>query len=126
MIVDDERDVVTLIRFVLEKEGHAVEEAYNGIHALEFLGINPPKPKAYIPDLIILDVMMPMMDGYTTAAKLREDADTRSIPILILTAKGQMREVFEAAPNVKGYIEKPFDPKYLREIVGKVAAQPKN
>src|SRR5438309_1319820 len=119
-VVDDERDVVTLIRFILEKDGHEITESYNGAEVLEKLGLEPVKPGASVPDLIILDVMMPEVDGYTVASRLQENADTRSIPLIILTAKGQMREVFQMSPNVKAYIDKPFDPKNLRELVTSV------
>ncbi|MBI4347968.1 MAG: response regulator [Elusimicrobia bacterium] len=122
MVVDDERDVVTLIRFLLEKDGHEVLEAYNGVDALAKLGVEPKKEGAPLPDLIILDVMMPLMDGYATATRLREDPTTRPIPVVVLTAKGQMRELFEMAPNVAAYIEKPFDPKNLRDLVAGMLA----
>jgi len=70
------------------------------------------------PDLIILDVMMPIMDGYTLNGLLQREDMTRSIPILVLTAKGQkMRDLFEMAPNVAAYVQKPFDPKMLRELI---------
>ena len=117
LVVDDEKDVVTLIKFILEKDGHKVLETYNGAQALEIIGVDPHKPDQDIPDLIILDVMMPIMDGYTTVTRLREYPETRAIPILVLTAKGQMREIFELAPNVAAYIEKPFDPKNLRDLI---------
>lgn len=112
LVVDDERDVVTLIKFILEKDGHSVAEAYNGEQALEKARGGGAKP-----DLIILDVMMPVMDGYTAAVKLRDDPQTRSTPLLILTAKGAIRDVFEKTPNVAACIEKPFDPKNLRELI---------
>ncbi|MBI3549592.1 MAG: response regulator [Elusimicrobia bacterium] len=116
LIADDERDVVTLIRFILEREGHVIDEAYNGLEVLQKLGLEPQQPVS-LPDLIIMDVMMPMMDGYTAATKMREHAETRSIPLLILTAKGQMRDVFQLSHNISAYIEKPFDPKALRDLI---------
>lgn len=117
LVVDDERDVVTLIRFVLEKDGHEITEAFNGAEVLEKLGLQPVNPGQAMPELIILDVMMPEVDGYTVASRLQENAETRNIPLIILTAKGKMREVFQMSPNVKAYIDKPFDPKNLRELV---------
>jgi CheY-like chemotaxis protein len=95
MVVDDERDVVTLIKFLLEKDGHQITEAYNGADGLAKLGVEPKAEGVTLPELIIMDV----------------------IPLIILTAKGQMRELFEMAPNVAAYLEKPFDPKNLRELV---------
>ncbi len=117
LVVDDERDVVTLIKFLLEKDGHAITEAFHGAEALAAVGVEPSKPDLPLPDLVIMDVMMPVMDGYTAAMRLRENPATRPIPLIVLTAKGQMRDLFEMAPNVAGYIEKPFDPKRLRELV---------
>ncbi len=118
MVVDDEPEIVTLLRFVLEKDGYKVTEACNGAVALERLGIDPPKPGIPLPDLLILDIMMPVMDGYALNMRLQANDITRSIPILVLTAKGQkMRDLFEMAPNVAAYVQKPFDPKTLRELI---------
>ena len=120
MVVDDEPEIVTLLRFILEKEGYAVSDAGNGQDALEKLG------GGNLPDLIILDIMMPIMDGYALNMKLQADASTRAIPILVLTAKGQkMRDLFEMAPNVAAYVQKPFDPKMLRELIAGILSQKK-
>lgn len=117
MVVDDEPEIVTLLRFVLEKEGYDVTEAGNGQEALDRLGSG-------LPDLMILDIMMPVMDGFTLNMRLQADAKTRLIPILVLTAKGQkMRDMFEMAPNVAAYVQKPFDPKMLRELIAGIIAQ---
>ena len=110
LIVDDERDVVELVKFLLERDGHQVYEAFNGREALEVVASSNP-------DLIVLDIMMPEMDGYTVNARLMENDATRRIPVIILTAKGQMRDVFQMASNVVMYMEKPFDPKHLREKI---------
>lgn len=116
LVVDDEKDVVELVKFLLERDGHQVIEAYNGQEALE-------KAYAEHPELIILDIMMPEMDGYTVNARLTESESTRRIPVIILTAKGQMRDVFEMASNVAFYMEKPFDPKHLREKIQDVLSK---
>ncbi|MBI3291234.1 MAG: response regulator, partial [Elusimicrobia bacterium] len=63
------------------------------------------------------DIMMPEMDGYSVTAKLAEQESTRKIPVMVLTAKGQMRDLFAMSGNVTLYMEKPFDPKDLREKV---------
>ncbi len=120
LVVDDERDVVTLIKFLLEKDGHTVSTAYNGAEALEMLFAAAPKP-----DLVILDVMMPQVDGYTASRKLADNPATRPVPIIILTAKGQMKDLFDSSPNVASYVEKPFDPKTLRETVKTILAKKK-
>jgi DNA-binding response OmpR family regulator len=119
LVVDDERDVVELVKFLLERDGHKVIEAFNGREALE-------KAYAELPDLIILDIMMPEMDGYTVNARLTETESTKKIPVIILTAKGQMRDVFEMASNVAFYMEKPFDPKHLREKIQEVLSKAAN
>jgi len=117
LVVDDERDVVTLIRFLLQKDGHTVIEAYNGAQALEKLGVEPASETVPLPDLILLDVMMPIVDGVTVCRRAGEAARTRSVPIVVLTAKGKMQEAFKDAPNVAGQLEKPFDPQRLRELI---------
>ena len=116
LVVDDERDVVTLVGFLLKKDGHEVDTAYNGGEAMAKLGLEP-KAEVTKPDLVIMDVMMPVADGYTVARRAGEDDRTRGVPILMLTAKGQTRELFEGQANVAAVLEKPFDPQKLREMV---------
>lgn len=126
MVVDDEPEIVTLLRFVLEKEGYTVFDANNGQVALERLGVEPGTPADRTPDLIILDIMMPVMDGYALNMRLQSNPATKGIPILVLTAKGQkMRDLFEMAPNVAAYVQKPFDPKMLRELIAGILASKK-
>jgi CheY-like chemotaxis protein len=118
MVVDDEPEIVTLLSFVLEQDGHTVASAGHGVEALEKLGVEPAKHELALPDLIVLDIMMPVMDGYQLNMRLQTEARTAGIPILVLTAKGQkMRDLFEMAPNVAAYVQKPFDPKMLRELI---------
>ncbi|MFA6433429.1 MAG: response regulator [Elusimicrobiales bacterium] len=115
MVIDDEKDVVYLIKVLMEREQLEVMEAYNGLEAYNKL-TGPAEGKA-IPDAIILDIMMPEMDGYTFQAKLQEIDDLRRIPIIILTAKGQMKDLFELSSNIFAFVEKPFEPKNLVKIV---------
>jgi CheY-like chemotaxis protein len=118
LVVDDEPDIVVLLKAVLEKDGYAVHDASNGQVALERLGLDPVKTDALKPDLIVLDIMMPVMDGYQLNMRLQTEPRAKDIPILVLTAKGQkMRDLFEMAPNVAAYVQKPFDPKMLRELI---------
>ena len=116
LVVDDEKDVVELLKFLLEKDGHKVSTAHNGKDALSAARQNHP-------ELLLLDVMMPEMDGYTVQTQLLEDPKTKDIPIIILTAKGQLRDVFAMSANVKAYIEKPFDPKTLRQKISESLAK---
>ena len=79
LVVDDEPDYVAVVQASLETEGFEVEAAYNGMEALE-------KVKRNIPDAIVLDVMMPEMDGYAVCSELKEDKRYADIPIIMLTA----------------------------------------
>ncbi len=127
MVVEDEKDVVTLLKFLLEKDGHKVTEAYNGLEALAKMGVDGEKKmdaSPFLPDLILLDVMMPIMDGYSVCTKLQEMESTRKIPVIILTAKGEMRELFDRA-NVAAYINKPFDIQKLRQVIAQVLERKK-
>jgi CheY-like chemotaxis protein len=118
LIVDDEPDIVVLLKAVLEKDGYAIHSAGNGRIALEVLGLETGAAPIVKPDLIVLDIMMPVMDGYQLNMRLQNEPLAKDIPILVLTAKGQkMRDLFEMAPNVAAYVQKPFDPKMLRELI---------
>jgi two-component system phosphate regulon response regulator PhoB len=124
LVVDDEPEILTLLRFLLEKEGHTVREATNGQDALMTLGVEPPDPAVVLPDLMILDIMMPVMDGYTLNNRLQDSPKARSLPTIILTAKGQrMRDLFQSSPNVAAYVQKPFDPKILRDLISSIVSR---
>lgn len=125
LIVDDEPSLALLMRTVLEKVGHTVSEATNGQEALLRLGVSPENPDAALPDLIVLDVMMPILDGFGVTAALRDHPRAGNIPILIVTAKGDLRPLFEAMPQVAGFFQKPFTPTGLREAVAR-AVRPKS
>lgn len=79
LVVDDEPDFATIVQGNLEKEGFEVDVAYNGIEGIE-------KVKASPPDAIVLDVMMPEMDGYKVCKELKNDENFADIPIILLTA----------------------------------------
>lgn len=117
MVVDDERDVAELITFMLAREGHACTACHDGRQAVAALGLDPQDESAVLPDLVILDVMMPLMDGYAVCARMREDSRTKSIPIIMLTGKDGMRDLHRLTPNIAAHLDKPFDPKALRQLV---------
>jgi DNA-binding response OmpR family regulator len=83
VIVDDNRSVVRIIQVLLQKEGFEVFTAFDGLEGLQ-------KVREEKPDLIILDIVMPRMDGYEVCRLLQDDPDTATIPVLILTVKGQV------------------------------------
>lgn len=117
LVVDDETDVAVMLKFMLERDGNEVTTANNGLQALAALGLEPRDEAKPLPDLAILDVMMPELDGYGVCARMFSDARTAAIPVIMLTAKGDMRELNERAPNVAAHVDKPFDPRALRELV---------
>ncbi|MBI4056358.1 MAG: response regulator [Elusimicrobia bacterium] len=117
LLVEDDANMVQLLKSVLEKDGHTIWEAYNGQEALSLMGVDSRTTFPKLPDLIILDIMLPVMDGFTFHNLLLENETTRSLPIILVTAKGQMKEVFAMSPNVKAYVEKPFDVRKFRELI---------
>ena len=117
LVVDDERDVATMLKFMLEKDGHVVETAHDGRAALAALGLETADGRHPLPDLVILDVMMPELDGPAVCARMFEDPRTKPVPVLMLTAKGEMRGLHALTPNVAAHIDKPFDPRALRELI---------
>src|SRR5947207_10287406 len=87
LAVDDERHIVRLVQVNLERDGYTVVTAYDGKEALE-------KVQSERPDLIVLDVMMPYMDGFEVLQNLKKNPETRDIPVIMLTAKAQDADVF--------------------------------
>jgi len=111
LVVDDERSVRNILDFSLDAEGYRVIQAEDGEEALKLAGENPP-------DLIIMDVMMPRLDGFETCRKLKADSRTRDIPVVLLTARstrGDQKRGREVAADA--YVTKPFSPNSLMDIV---------
>lgn len=102
MVVDDNPDIVTIVKTILEGRGYSVQCAYSG---LEVFGLLEEKK----PDLIILDIMLPQMDGLEVLTKLKGAPDTASIPVILLTAKVQYEDVLGGYKlGADYYITKPF------------------
>jgi DNA-binding response OmpR family regulator len=111
MIVDDEVDLVETVRFPLEMEGFNVMVSYNGEDALN-------KAREESPDLIILDLMLPKLDGYKVCRLLKFDEKYKHIPILMLTAKTQDKDkILGTETGANEYITKPFEMDDLLEKV---------
>lgn len=107
LAVDDEEDIRELIRFNLEKDGYSVEVAESGEKALE-------KAFAISPDIILLDLMLPGIDGLEVAKKLKADPATEAVPIIMLTAKGEEADiVIGLEMGADDYITKPFSTRVL-------------
>lgn len=113
LIVDDEQDIVESLKFVLEAEGYECHTAYNGEDGLN-------SAKELVPDLIILDIMMPKMNGYKISRLLKFDKKYQSIPIIMLTARSQDDDkLIGEETGANEYITKPFDLDFVVEKVNK-------
>jgi two-component system, OmpR family, alkaline phosphatase synthesis response regulator PhoP len=124
LVVDDEEDILELVRFNLAREGYQVHGAATGESAVA-------QSKSVKPDLIILDLMLPGMDGLEVARVLKQNPDTRQIPIVMLTAKGEDADIVAGLElGAEDYITKPFSPRVLvarvRAVLrrGKTASPP--
>ncbi len=114
LAVDDERHIVRLVQVNLERAGYEVVTAFDGKDALE-------KVKSENPDLVVLDVMMPYMDGFEVLQNLRKDPSTRELPVIMLTAKAQDADVFRGwQSGVDCYLTKPFNPMELIVFVKRI------
>lgn len=113
LIVDDEKSIVEAVRYALEKEGFRTVTAYDGARAVEAARRDPP-------DLILLDWMLPGLDGLEVCRLLKQSDRTRAIPILMLTVKaGETDKVLGLEMGADDYLTKPFS---LRELVARVKA----
>ena len=120
LIADDEQDIATMLKILLEKDGHSVALAHDGAEALAALGLEPEDARARLPDAAILDVMMPRVDGYAVCARMFESERTRAVPVIMLTARGAMKDLHARTPNVAAHLDKPFDPKALRDLLAEM------
>jgi DNA-binding response OmpR family regulator len=118
LIVDDDPDQREMIRSSLKEAGFEISTATNGVEGLE-------KARSGSPDLIILDVMMPKMDGFAVCVTLREDDTTASIPILMLTGLcSYISQLTGLESGATDYLVKPFDPEQLVSKVEVLLCQP--
>ena len=113
LVVDDENDIVELLQYNLEKEGYRISCAFSGEKCLEFI-------KTKLPDLVLLDLMLPEIDGLDVCKVLKNNPQTSSIPIIMLTAKGEETDIVLGLElGADDCITKPFN---LRELLARVKA----
>jgi phosphate regulon transcriptional regulator PhoB len=113
LVVDDEKDIVDLITYNLEKEGFTAMKAYDGEDALEVV-------KSQKPDLVVLDLMLPGMRGLEVCRFIRRNRETESLPVIMLTAKGDhVDRIVGFELGADDYITKPFN---VRELIARVRA----
>lgn len=118
VLAEDEPQIARLIEFKLKKEGYSVTWKENGEEALKAI-------KADKPDLILLDIMMPVMDGYEVLRRLKEDENLKSIPVVMLTARAQEKDVVKGINmGAEDYITKPFHPAELLARVKRILGKP--
>jgi CheY-like chemotaxis protein len=113
LIADDDPVILRLIQVNLELEGYEVLTANNGQEAVDAASVEHP-------DLVILDIMMPRLDGYQACELLKSKDETKDIPVIFLSAKAQQGDIEKGQSfGVAAYLTKPFDPTELLEVVEK-------
>ena len=117
LVVDDSDTIRSLIALNLTLDGFEVHEAHDGQECLDMVG-------ELHPDVITLDVAMPIVNGFDAAARLRSDPQTAEIPIVMVTARAQGTDLSRGAEiGVEAYVTKPFEPDNLVDVVRSVAAR---
>ena len=116
--IEDDQEMIDLVMLILTRRGFKVEGAHGGRNGLDIIHKDPP-------DLILLDLMMPGMDGWEVYQQLKSNDDTKNIPVIIVTAKAQPidRVLGLHIARVDDYIAKPFRPQELIDSVDRVLAQ---
>jgi two-component system, OmpR family, response regulator MtrA len=117
LVADDDEDILTLVKAVLERAGHEVIAVQDGAQALASL-------QSQEPDLAVLDISMPELDGLEVLQRVRDDDGIRALPVILLTAKAQEADVERGyAAGASAYVKKPFSPRELAERVESLLAQ---
>jgi len=124
LVVDDDAELVELISFNLKQAGYSIGTANNGVDAIK-------KARSLEPNLIVLDVMMPELDGFAVCEILRRDSTTAAIPILMLTAlSSELGRVAGLGSGASDFVTKPFSPRVLvqriDELLEKTANSPQS
>lgn len=115
LIIDDETEFADMLRMRLEANSYEVFTADNGADGIVAAGVEKP-------DVILLDIMMPVMDGYETLRRLRRSEEMIKIPVIMLTAKGESRSIFKAQElGVTDYLIKPCESQTLLALLAKHA-----
>ncbi len=111
LVVDDEEDILELLKYNLKKEGYEVKTASNGVEAMEIA-------REFLPDLVLLDIMMPKQDGIETCRQIREDSKLKDTHVTFLTARAEeYSEVAAFEAGADDYITKPIKPRALMSKV---------
>jgi CheY-like chemotaxis protein len=119
LICDDDATILQLMAAILTKAGHKVATCASGLETLKRLGVQPNDPAMELPDLLVLDIMLPKMDGYTIGKLIKDHPRTRAIPILAFSALREMSRLFTETVLFDGFLNKPFSPEELVACVTK-------
>ena len=112
LVVDDDPEISTLVTYTLESLGHTVKVCDNGREVLDIL-------RSFKPELLVLDVMLPGIDGYSLATQISEDAELGKMPIIVLSALEPSRTMCQRFSQVTAFLTKPFNTDDLMEAVKK-------
>jgi len=110
LVVDDDPEISSLVQYTLESLGHTVRVCDNGREVLDTL-------RSYKPELLVLDVMLPGIDGYSLAAQIAEDETLKTMPIIVLSALEPSRTMFQRFSQVATFLTKPFNTDDLTEAI---------
>ena len=114
LVCEDDPVVLRLLQVNLELEGYEVLTAHNGEEALEVVS-------AQSPDLVVLDIMIPRMDGYQVVNKMKAEESTKDIPVVFVSAKAQQVDIeLGKTYGIAGYLTKPFDPAEVIALVARL------
>lgn len=122
LVVEDEEEILELVQYNLQKHGYGVECARSGEEAIRAVGVSPPS-------LVLLDIMLPGLDGLEVCRRLKADEKSRHIPVVMLTAKGEEADIVSGLElGADDYITKPFQPRVLvarvRAVLRRVSEEP--
>jgi two-component system, OmpR family, alkaline phosphatase synthesis response regulator PhoP len=110
LVVEDYDDWREMIKFFLEQKGHKVIEAANGLEAVKYA-------KAYLPDLILMDIYMPELDGLSALEQIKKSADTALIPVICVTAMNDFYRTLAKDAGCVEFLEKPVDIQHLLKTI---------
>lgn len=118
LVIEDETEMIELMRLILSRRGYEVHGAPGGVEGIKMV-------RELHPDLVLLDLMMPVMDGWEVYQQIRADESTRNIPVIVVTAKAQNIDKVLGLhiAKVEDYLAKPFSPQELLASVEKVLGQ---
>jgi twitching motility two-component system response regulator PilH len=123
LLSEDDASILELMALILAKAGHAVTAAPSNLDILKRLGIRPEDPSARLPDLVVLDVMTPKLDGYSAARVIRDHPRTHAVPILIVSGLQEIDRLFAVTVKTQGFLKKPFRPDEFLDLVAQILGQ---